>query len=193
MWVRFWQWQGILDTTDLRETADRLLKVTWNAHHPKYIPSIHLVFKYIMLVWLVAWFMVFTTTFNNISVISWRSVLLVEEIGMLGENYRPAASHWQTSSHNVVSSTHRTHNIVAIDIDCIGSCKSNNHTITTAPVCMVMWKNDNIDSTMHRFVIFTTNTDSFYFLKTPSDFGYLYINDIPFWFLWTKTLIRITD
>jgi hypothetical protein len=32
---------------------------------------------------------VFSATFNNISVISWRSVLLVEETG---ENHRPAAS-----------------------------------------------------------------------------------------------------
>ena len=47
--------------------------------------------------------MVFNATFNNISVISWRSVLLVEETGGPGENHRPAASHWQTLSHNVVS------------------------------------------------------------------------------------------
>ena len=39
--------------------------------------------------------MVFNATFNNISVISWWSVLLVEETG---ENYRPVASHWQTLS-----------------------------------------------------------------------------------------------
>jgi hypothetical protein len=39
---------------------------------------------------------------NNILVISWSSVLLVEETGGPGENYRPAASHRQTSSHNVV-------------------------------------------------------------------------------------------
>jgi hypothetical protein len=38
-------------------------------------------------------FMVFYATFNNISVISWRSVLLVEESGVPGENHRPAASH----------------------------------------------------------------------------------------------------
>jgi hypothetical protein len=37
--------------------------------------------------------MVFNTTFNNISVISWRSVLLVEETGVPEENHRPAASH----------------------------------------------------------------------------------------------------
>ena len=32
-------------------------------------------------------FMVLNTTFNNISVISWQSVLLVEETGVLGENH----------------------------------------------------------------------------------------------------------
>jgi hypothetical protein len=36
--------------------------------------------------------MVFHATFNNISVISWRSFLLVEETGLSGENRRPAAS-----------------------------------------------------------------------------------------------------
>ena len=51
--------------------------------------------------------MVFNTTFNNISVISWRSVLLVEETEVPGENHQHDASHWQTLSHNVVSSTPR--------------------------------------------------------------------------------------
>jgi hypothetical protein len=37
-------------------------------------------------------FMVFNANLNNISVISWRSVLLVEEVGVLGENHRPVAS-----------------------------------------------------------------------------------------------------
>jgi hypothetical protein len=37
--------------------------------------------------------MVFNATFNNISVISWWSVLLVEETGVPRENHRPAASH----------------------------------------------------------------------------------------------------
>jgi len=36
---------------------------------------------------------VFNATFNNISIISWRSVLLVEETGGIGENHRPVASH----------------------------------------------------------------------------------------------------
>jgi hypothetical protein len=50
-------------------------------------------------------FMVFNLTFNNISAILWQSILLVEETGVCGENHRPVASHWQTLSHNVVSST----------------------------------------------------------------------------------------
>jgi hypothetical protein len=33
---------------------------------------------------------VFNTTINNISAISWRSVFLVEETGVSGENHRPA-------------------------------------------------------------------------------------------------------
>jgi hypothetical protein len=36
---------------------------------------------------------VFNATFNNISIISWRSVLLVEETEGPGENHRPVASH----------------------------------------------------------------------------------------------------
>jgi hypothetical protein len=37
--------------------------------------------------------MVFNATFNNISVISWGSILLVEKTGMLEENQLSAASH----------------------------------------------------------------------------------------------------
>jgi len=37
--------------------------------------------------------MVINATFKNISVISWGSVLLLEETRVPGENHRPAASH----------------------------------------------------------------------------------------------------
>ena len=37
--------------------------------------------------------MVFNATFNNISVISWQLVLLVEETGEPRENHQPAISH----------------------------------------------------------------------------------------------------
>jgi len=77
-------------------------------------------------------FMVFSATFNNISIISWRSVLLVVETGVLGDNHRSAVCHSQTSSHNVVSSTLRLNKIRNHNrTDCIGSYKSNYHMITT--------------------------------------------------------------
>ena len=47
----------------------------------------------------------------------------MEEPGVPGEHHRSAASHWQTLSHNVVLV------ILVIGTDCIGSCKSNYHTI----------------------------------------------------------------
>ena len=61
--------------------------------------------------------MVVNATFNNISVISWRSVLLVEETGVPRENHRPVESHRQNSSLNVVWSAPslsgiRTHNLL---------------------------------------------------------------------------------
>ena len=37
--------------------------------------------------------MVFNATFNNISAILWRSVLLVDETGVPGENRPPVASY----------------------------------------------------------------------------------------------------
>jgi hypothetical protein len=39
------------------------------------------------------WVMVFNATLNNISVISWQSVLLLEETGVPREIHRPATSH----------------------------------------------------------------------------------------------------
>ena len=44
--------------------------------------------------------MVSNANINNISVVSRRTILLVEETGVSGENHQPA-----TLSHNVVSST----------------------------------------------------------------------------------------
>jgi hypothetical protein len=37
-------------------------------------------------------FIVFNATFSNISAISWRPVLVVEEAGIPGENHRPVVS-----------------------------------------------------------------------------------------------------
>jgi hypothetical protein len=58
--------------------------------------------------------MVFNTTFNNISAISWQSVLLVEETGVPRENHWPVASHWQSLSHNVASSIPCNHSVISL-------------------------------------------------------------------------------
>ena len=76
---------------------------------------------------------VFSTTLNNISVISWRSVLLVEETGVLG--IKPSTFH--KSLTNLITyfcieyTSPEQDSVVVIGTNCIGSCKSNYHTITT--------------------------------------------------------------
>ena len=77
--------------------------------------------------------MVFNATFNNISVVSWRSVLLVEESGGPRENLQPVSSHWQTYHMLLYTSPWSKFELttsVVIGTDCICSCKSNYHTIT---------------------------------------------------------------
>ena len=63
--------------------------------------------------------MAFNATVNNISVISWRPVLLVEETGVPRETHRSSTKHLQTLSHNVVSSAPhlrriRTRNVIDV-------------------------------------------------------------------------------
>ena len=105
--------------------------------------SLHKIFEYTLswagfdLTKLLFWFgfMVFNATFNNISVISWRSVLLMEETG----EYK--------LYHIILYRVHLSwmgFEITALlvtDTDCIGSCKSNYHTITTTTVPTIrLWR-----------------------------------------------------
>jgi len=81
---------------------------------------------------------VLDATFNNISVISWRSFSLVEETRVPGENHRPVASHWQTY-HMMLYPVQlawaglELTTLGVIATDCIGSYKFNYHTETTDP------------------------------------------------------------
>ena len=71
--------------------------------------------------------MVLNATFNNISVISCRSVWLVKETGVPGEIYRPDVSHWQTLSHLAspwAGFELTTLVVIGTSTDCMGSCKS---------------------------------------------------------------------
>jgi hypothetical protein len=96
-------------------------------------------------------FMVFNTTFNNISVILWRSVLLVEETRVPRENHRLVASltnfiTWCCIEYTSTWTGFELTTLVEIDTDSICSCKSNYHTITatTAPlniVTLLNWYN----------------------------------------------------
>ena len=84
---------------------------------------------------------VLNATFNNIWVVSWRSVLLVEETG---ENHWPAANHSQTLSHNVVSRTPFLSGLELATLDVIGthwigSFKSNYHMITSTTAMNMFW------------------------------------------------------
>ena len=82
----------------------------------------------------------FNATFNNISVISRCSVLMLKETGVPRENHWPVASHWQTLSHNVVLSTHR---LCRIRIHNVSGDKHrlqfNYHTITTTTTPSEYW------------------------------------------------------
>ena len=121
------------------------------------------------------WVMVFNATFNNISVISWQSVLLMEETGVCWENHQPAASRWQTLSH--IYMLYRVHlawaefeltTLVVIGTNSMGSCKSNYHTNTTMTgpyfvnSCSIHTQMENLSMSMEIFNIHLTQNNVIY-------------------------------
>ena len=83
--------------------------------------------------------MVFNATFNNISVISWWSVLLVEET-RVPEETTYLSQNTDQLYHIILYRVHlawegfELTTLVVIGTDCIGSHKSNYHAITTTMV-----------------------------------------------------------
>ena len=111
---QFYWWSNPEKSTDLSQFTDKRYKVTW--YEISYAFSTHVSSKKILLKIILSQFfiykyevlfqnkgrvrvMMFNATFNNISVISWGSVLLVEETGLPTENRRPVISHWQTKTY----------------------------------------------------------------------------------------------
>ena len=79
--------------------------------------------------------MVLNATFNNISAISWRSVLLVEETWRTRRKPMTCGKLYHIMWYTSPWSRFKHTTSVVIGTDCIGSCKFNYHTImaTTAP------------------------------------------------------------
>ena len=94
------------------------------------------------LIWykVMGWVMMFNAIFNNISVISWLSVLLVEETG-IPQKKTPTCHKSLTNYHIMLYRVHialagfELTTSVAIGTEYTGSCKFKYHTImtTTAP------------------------------------------------------------
>ena len=64
-------------------------------HLPPKIPQQILNVDIFLITYGIRWVMVFNATVDNISVLSWQYVFLVEETGVPGKNHRPIASDWQ--------------------------------------------------------------------------------------------------
>ena len=91
--------------------------------------------------------LVLNASFNNISVVSRWSVLVVVENGVPGENYRPVVSHWYTFftycgiEYTSPWTGFELTTLVSIDTDCTGSCKCNYHIYDHDYDDQLMYKN----------------------------------------------------
>jgi hypothetical protein len=92
------------------------------------------VFSLDIMLWLWIRVVVFSATFNNISIISWRSVWMVEEKTEYSEKTTDILYHIMLYRVHLALSGIQTHNF-----SCTGSYKSNYHTITTTTNPLLLW------------------------------------------------------
>ena len=88
-WIPIWYLQAFSKLSPNNQTTSRLVLagLIWQDTYliDSHLPCIHID-------WLIDWLIVFNATFSNISAISWRPVLVLEEAGVPGENHRPWVS-----------------------------------------------------------------------------------------------------
>ena len=91
---------------------------------------------------------VLSATFSNISAISWRSVLLVEETGGPGQTtnlLQVTDKLYYIMLYTLAWSRFQLKTSVVIGTDYIGSCKFNYHAITAMTVYTTMMTNLELD------------------------------------------------
>ena len=134
--------------------------------------------------------LVFSATFNNVLVISWRPVLLVEESVVQGENHRPVTEPWQSLPYIVVSSTPLlggiwTHNVRGNRHWLHSSYNSKYHTIRTTKDPFII----PVDIIIYWKLWFFNSCHVIYFWRTYKD--WIFIKRILAILL--SVLLRFTD
>jgi hypothetical protein len=118
-----------------------------------------------------SWLNLFVRLYAIIQQLTW-SLIYYEKYSTSQLDLWPVTSHWQTLSHNVVHLTLiEIRTSMVIGTDCVGSCKSNYHTITitTAPKLCLLFRSYRLNQLIN--------------LSTARPPLFISSSDILFWYL----------